>query len=301
MMRLLKLPDILHWLGPDQRLKGKIIMRKVAAVLAVFSVFFGVVAQAQSSPRLYVFDCGRLSFADVAAFGLTNDDTDVREMIVPCYMIEHAQGRLLWDGGLPSAVAEQDGWVYNDAGGGQKLDRTFAEQLAAMGLGMDAFDYAAFSHMHYDHIGVANEIEGATLIIQQAEYDDAFADEVREIYQPHLYHGLADLDTIFIDGDHDVFGDGTVRIISTPGHTSGHQSLFVDLENSGPVVLSGDLYHFRFSREHRRVPTFNVDRDQTLASMTRVDEVLAETGAVLWIEHDLAKFRDTRHAPAYID
>ncbi len=276
-------------------------MQKLSAVLAAIALLFSIAAQAQSLPRLYVFDCGMLSFEDVAAFGLTNDETDVREMIVPCYMIEHEQGRLLWDGGLPSAVAEQDGWAYNDGGIGQKLDRTLSDQLADMGLGMASFDYAAFSHMHFDHIGVANEVQGATLLIQQTEYDDAFGDEIREIYQPDFYSGLSDLETILLDGDHDVFGDGSVRIISTPGHTSGHQSLFVDLQNSGPVVLSGDLYHFRFSRREQRVPSFNVDRDTTLASMARVEQLLTETGAQLWIEHDLALFGELPQAPQYID
>ena len=276
-------------------------MQKFVAVSPVFALLFSIAGQAQSLPRLYVFDCGMLSFEDVAAFGLTNDETDVREMIVPCYMIEHEQGRLLWDGGLPSAVAEQEGWAYNDTGTGQKLDRTLSEQLADMGLGMVSFDYAAFSHMHFDHIGVANEVEGATLLIQQAEYDDAFGDEIRAIYQPDIYRGLLDLETILLGGDHDVFGDGSVRIISTPGHTSGHQSLFVDLQNSGPVLLSGDLYHFRFSRQEQRVPSFNVDRDTTLASMAHVEQLLTETGAELWIEHDLAKFGEMQQAPAYID
>lgn len=276
-------------------------MQKFAALTSVLALLFSIAGQAQSLPRLYVFDCGMLSFEDVAAFGLTNDETDVREMIVPCYVIEHEQGRLLWDGGLPSAVAEQEGWVYNDGGTGQRLDRTLSEQLADMGLSMDSFDYAAFSHVHFDHIGVANEVQGATLLIQQTEYDDAFGGDVRAIYQPDLYNGLADLEMILLDGDHDVFGDGSVRIISTPGHTSGHQSLFVDLRNSGPVVLSGDLYHFRFSRREQRVPSFNVVRDTTLESMAHVEQLLEETGAELWIEHDLALFGELPHAPAYID
>ena len=100
--------------------------------------------------------------------------------------------------------------------------------------------------------------------------------------------------------DHDVFGDGRVRIISAPGHTPGHQVLYVDLEEEGPVILSGDLYHFRASHMGRRVPTFNFDSATTVASMDRVDALLAELGAELWIEHDLARYREhANHLPAH--
>jgi len=106
---------------------------------------------------------------------------------------------------------------------------------------------------------------------------------------------------LLIRGDHDVFGDGRVRIISTPGHTPGHQSLFVELSRTGPVILSGDLYHFALSRRDRRVPSFNYDLDSTLASMDLLENLAQETGAVLWIEHELALFETLRKAPAYYD
>ena len=98
-----------------------------------------------------------------------------------------------------------------------------------------------------------------------------------------------------------VFGDGRVRILSAPGHTPGHQVLFLDLADTGPLVLSGDLYHFRLSRAERRVPTFNVDREQTLASMERVEAFVEDVGATFWIEHDLALFQELDLAPAYYE
>jgi Metallo-beta-lactamase superfamily len=110
----------------------------------------------------------------VKMFGLADDETDVRELAVPCYVIEHPRGRMLWDGGLPSALASTPGWQQDGAGGAIRLDRTLPQQLAAMDLGMDAFDYVAFSHMHFDHVGVANELGGGTLLIQRAEHDAAF-------------------------------------------------------------------------------------------------------------------------------
>jgi glyoxylase-like metal-dependent hydrolase (beta-lactamase superfamily II) len=255
---------------------------------------------AQADLKLYVFDCGMLRLESVEDFSIANEETEIRDMAVPCYVIEHQKGRLLWDGGLPSATAAAGGW--QGEGMLLRLDRTLAEQLAEIDLNMSSFDYMAFSHMHFDHVGVANEVQGAQLIIQKAEYDAAFADPVTlPGADPSLYSNLRDAETLFIVGDHDVFGDGRVRIISAPGHTPGHQVLFVDLANTGPIVLSGDLYHFALSRSDRRVPTFNVDAGATLASMDRVEAFLEEEGATLWIEHELALFETLKKSPENYD
>lgn len=254
---------------------------------------------ADASLKLYLFDCGRLRFESVAGFSIEDDETDVRELIAPCYVVEHPNGRMLWDGGLPSSTAEADGWKDN-----ARMDRTLADQLAELDLGFDlgSLDYVAFSHMHFDHVGVANEVTGATWLVQEPEYEAMFADPVTTpAAQPELYDNLRDADRILLTGDHDVFGDGRVQILSAPGHTPGHQALFLDLADTGPLVLSGDLYHFRISREERRVPVFNVDADVTLASMERIESFVADRGATFWIEHDLALFEGLSKAPAYYD
>jgi len=282
------------------------MITRLAVLLSTFLVIGGCrvdvspEADTESSLKLYVFDCGMLRFGSIESFSVSDEETDIRDLIVPCYVVEHEKGRLLWDGGLPSKTAEVDGW--QGEGMLSRLDRTLSEQLGDIGLDMSSFDYAAYSHMHFDHVGVANEVNGATLIIQKNEYDAAFADEVTVPgFDPSLYNNLKDAERILIAGDHDVFADGRVRVISAPGHTPGHQVLFVDLENSGPVVLSGDLYHFAISREDRRVPAFNVDREMTLASMDRVEALVAETGATFWIEHELSSFEQLNKAPAYYD
>jgi len=270
--------------------------------LAIGGLLFSAspAANTESSLKLYVFDCGMLRFGSIESFSISDDETEIRDLIVPCYVVEHEKGRLLWDGGLPPETAKVDGW--QGEGMLSRLDRTLNEQLQGIGLDMSSFDYAAFSHMHFDHVGVANEINGATLIIQTKEYDAAFADEVTVPgFEPSLYSKLQDAERLLLDGDHDVFGDGLVRIISAPGHTPGHQVLFLDLKNSGPVVLSGDLYHFAISRQDRRVPTFNFDPKLTLSSMDRVEDFVAETGATFWIEHELELFEKLKKAPEYYD
>ena len=256
-------------------------------------------AVAATTLKLYLFDCGHLALDSLARFSIDDGETDVRELIVPCYIVEHPDGRMLWDGGLPSSYTEPPSHRPN-----ARIDVPLADQLAALDLGFDlaTLDYVAFSHMHYDHVGVANEIEGATWLVQRPEHEAMFAPQADgSPAEPELYANLRDAETILLDGDHDVFGDGRVRILSAPGHTPGHQVLFLDLAETGPLVLSGDLYHFRLSREDRRVPTFNFDEAQTLASMDKVEAFVAETGATFWIEHDLALFETLDKAPAYYE
>lgn len=250
--------------------------------------------------KLYVFNCGMLRLTSIEAFSIDNEETDVRDLSVPCYLIEHEKGRLLWDGGLASEIAETPGW--QGEGILMRLERPLSEQLAEIGMDMSSFDFVAFSHMHFDHVGVANEVQGTTLLIQKTEYEAAFADPISVPgFNPVYYDKLENLEKVFIEGDYDVFGDGRVKIISAPGHTPGHQVLFIDLANTGPVVLSGDLYHFAISREQRRVPTFNFDAEASLSSMDRVESLLEETGAQLWIEHELAHFQQLKKSPLYYE
>ena len=256
-------------------------------------------AAPEAALKLFIFECGRIYVDDVARFSIQDDETDVRELVVPCYVVEHPAGRMLWDGGLPSSYSDPDERPANAL-----LERTLAEQLADLDLGFDltTLDYVAFSHLHYDHVGVANEVEGATWLVQQPEYNAMFVEpENVPTARPALYAGLRDAETVILEGDHDVFGDGRVRIISAPGHTPGHQVLFLDLAETGPLVLSGDLYHFRVSRAQRRVPTFNYDAEMTLAAMDRVEAFVEEVGATFWIEHDLALFETLDTAPAWYE
>jgi glyoxylase-like metal-dependent hydrolase (beta-lactamase superfamily II) len=252
--------------------------------------------------RLYVFNCGDFLFPSVQNFGVGDNETTVRELVVPCYVIEHPKGTLLWDGGLPSAVADMPGWQRNPESGTQfRLQRTLQDQLLGMDLDFDltSIDLAAFSHIHYDHVGVANELTNATWLVQRGDYDVVANDAAVPAYDPALLADIRKRPTQVLDGDFDVFGDGTVRLIAATGHTPGHQVLYVELAEFGPLILSGDLYHFRISRERRRVPLFNVDKRLTLTAMDKVEALVAATGATFWIEHDAALFQTLSLAPDY--
>ena len=286
-------------------------MRNIVLLLTLVTMMSGCSAlpdptgfaasSSKSDLKLYVFDCGGLTFEDVSAFGLTNEETDVREMFVPCYLVDNGGRLLFWDGGLPLGIAGQ-GEVELDSGGIMRYERSVLEQLADLGLTPADVEFTAFSHFHFDHVGAANAFTTSTLLIQETEYTAAFEHpDENPVFDPSLYGQLTTTPRILLDGDHDVFGDGRVIIYSAPGHTPGHQVLWLDLANEGPLMLSGDLYHFVVSRQLRRVPVFNTDKAQTLASMTRVEEILNSTGAALWIEHNKALADTLRKAPAYYD
>ena len=271
-----------------------------------FAVCFSLLAwsaasDTQASTKLYVFDCGSLSLLDVTSFGLTNDETSAREMFVPCYMIEHDGQRMLWDAGLPLGIAGKG--QQSMPGGFQLLyENSLIDQLQAMQLKPVDFDFVAYSHFHFDHIGAANAFAAVPLLIQQDEFVAAFEQyEDFEVFDIEQYRKVTQSPRIILNGDHDVFGDGSVTIISAPGHTPGHQTLLVKLENYGPVLLSGDLYHFEETRTLRRVPDFNIDANQTLKSMEKIEAVIQQTGAILWIEHVKAQADTLNKAPAYYD
>ena len=258
---------------------------------------------AAPGPQLYVFDCGRIRLASVEAFNLKDTDTDVRDLSAPCYVVDHPNGQLLWDAGLPSELAEAEGWVVRPDGLSNRLDETLASQMDRMGLGFDmsSLEYVAFSHIHWDHVGASNEVTSGTWLVQQGDYDAAHAEGNMSVpaVQPELLVGIKERPTQVLAGDHDVFGDGTVQLIAADGHTPGHQVLFVDLAETGPVVLSGDLYHFQFSRANRVVPLFNVDAERTLQSMDKVEALVDMTGADFWLQHDASLFDSQQKAPGF--
>jgi N-acyl homoserine lactone hydrolase len=191
-------------------------------------------------------------------------------------------------------AAMPDGMVVANGAITYRRAKTLAAQLAEIGVKPADVTYVAVSHTHGDHVGNIALFPSSTILIQGAEYDWAMTLPAKPAF--------AATQTIEkLAGDRDVFGDGSVVILTTPGHTPGHQSLVVQLSKTGAVVLSGDAVHFRDNWENRRVPAMNVNRDQTLASLQRIATVLEERKAQLWINHDKAQSAQLRYAPAYYE
>ena len=174
-----------------------------------------------------------------------------------------------------------------------KRPKTLASQLEQLGVKPADIKYVAVSHTHPDHIGNITMFPQSTVLVQKAEYDwpSPFART--------LQAGASAVNKL--EGDHDVFGDGSVTLIATPGHTPGHQSLLVKLPKTGALLLSGDAVHFKDNWENRRVPDINFNKEQTAASLQRMAEVLAKEKAQLWINHDKAQRDSLKMAPGFYD
>jgi N-acyl homoserine lactone hydrolase len=185
-------------------------------------------------------------------------------------------------------------------GGHIRLDVTLLDQLNAIGLTPADITYLSFSHLHFDHTGNANEFPGATWILNKTEL--AWAESKPEAFvNPDSFSDYKTAKTQMIDGDYDVFGDGSAVILKTPSHTPGHQSLELKLKKSGVVILSGDLWHTRDNYRFSRVPTYNTERADTFASMNRLNTILKNTKGRLVIQPDPGDFEALPKLPKYLD
>lgn len=219
-----------------------------------------------------------------------------------CYLIRHGDDWMLWDAGVPDDWVRAAEGVVGSPGVRGFVNRTLASQLAEIDVELDEVTILALSHAHFDHVGNARLFRRARWYVQEVVYDAMFGPEARRYrFTPALYETLRDNPVVKLQGDHDVFGDGSVRILSTPGHTPGHQSLLVRLAQTGPVVLSGDMAHFRDNYVNRRVPTFSAVAEQARRSMDKIDAVVRAEGAQLWINHDAAQSATIPHAPQPIE
>jgi N-acyl homoserine lactone hydrolase len=274
---------------------GRKLMASMAAVAILGSCAAGQRGAGAGIERLYVLDCGQNTGKDQARWSPGVNVGKPIEFSDNCYLIRHAKGLLLWDTGVPDAVAAMpDGMVAGNGAILYRRPKTLVAQLAEIGLQPGDITYVAISHTHGDHVGNVALFPSSTILVQGAEYDWAMTQPTRPAFAAtQKFEKLA--------GDHDVFGDGSVVVLSTPGHTPGHESLLVVLPRTGALVLSGDAAHFRENWEQRRVPSMNVSREQTLASLDRIAAVLAERKAQLWINHDKEQSAGLRHAPAYYE
>jgi glyoxylase-like metal-dependent hydrolase (beta-lactamase superfamily II) len=276
-----------------------------AAAIAV-AVLQAAVAQPRKaappvSVRLYVFDCGKLDIPDTSPYQLTRAEIATNVMSVPCFLVAHPRGTLIWDvGAVPdrSIPAGGTGTLRNYGTSTRKLEA----QLIQVGYTPSDITYLSFSHFHWDHVGNANLFARSTWLVRQAERDVMFADPPSPRTEPENFSALKNSrTTIITTPDYDVFGDRRVVIKAAPGHSPGHQVLFVNLAKTGPVVLSGDLYHYPEERTLRKIPTTEFSREQSAASRAAIEAFLASSHAQLWIQHDFNAVAKLKKAPAYYE
>ena len=258
-------------------------------------------AQLPNSVRLYVFDCGKLDIPDITPYQLTRAEIATNVMSVPCFLIAHPRGTLMWDVGAVTDRLIPAGGTGTLRGYGTS-SKKLETQLNEIGYRPRDITYLSLSHFHWDHVGNANMFAEATWLVRKGERDVMFSDPPSTRTEPQNFNALKNSKTTIVTtADYDVFGDGSVVIKSAPGHSPDHQVLFVNLSKTGPVVLSGDLYHYPEERALRKIPTTEFNREQSAASRAAIEAFLMRTHAQLWIEHDFNANAKLKKSPAYYD
>ena len=271
-----------------------LVFRIAGLMLVILATPIGAsAAEAGTVDRLYVIDCGHAHAEDQSHWspgvniGVPIDFAD------NCYLIHHTSaGYLLWDTGITDRLAGVAAGIKVPAlGYTWYRDQALIASLAAIGVKPGDISLIVLSHTHPDHAGNVDAFPEATLVIQKAEWDYAMTLPQKPF--------SAERKVQTVVGDTDLFGDGSVTLLSTPGHTPGHQSLLVHLEQTGDIVLSGDVTHFEANWEARRVPDFNADQAASRASLEKIARIVAEKHAQLWINHDKPSSDARRHAPEF--
>lgn len=220
-------------------------------------------------------------FSDTFAYG----DLKI-QFVFSCYLIKHGDQYLLWDTGHSMTAPNVAPKV------------SVVEQLAKLGLKPEQIQFVGISHYHGDHTGQVASFPQSTLLIGKGDWDAiASPKPAAGVNAPPFAHWVSGGGKVEpLLNDKDVFGDGTVVILNTPGHTPGHHALLVKLREKGNVLITGDLVHFRENYEGNGVPWFNVSRAESLASIDRFKKLAANFKATVIIQHDA---RDVDKLPAF--
>lgn len=266
-------------------------MKRVLIALVSGCVLSGVAAfsvSAQAAPvavTLTRLDCGSSKGEwDIAAFSDTHAYDGVKKaLVVSCYLVRHGDEYLLWDTGNPAAMRDQ-------ANAPVVIRATILEQLRTLRVDPAKVTRVGVSHYHFDHTGQARDFPAATLLIGSGDLAALTAtDRAPGVDPAPLAHWISGGGKVeAVKGDKDVFGDGAVTMVDTPGHTPGHHSLLVRLKGRGPVLLTGDLAHFQQNYDSNGVPGFNTNRADTLASLDRFKKIAANLKATVIIQHEPA-------------
>lgn len=259
-------------------------MRKWIAALALV---IGTPAAAQTPElKLWRLDCGSIQVSDFDVFSDTYlYEGKPKTLTASCYLIRHGDQYMLWDTGVAGSSKE---WVFTISRKERLLD-----QLKRIGVGSADIDYVGISHYHDDHTGQAADFPAATLLMGSADWEIAKArPEIAARFKPWILEG-SKVDPVARDKD--VFDDKSVTILDMPGHTPGHKALLIRLK-SGPVLLTGDLYHATEQVANRGVPSFNTSRADTLASFDRFQAIAKNLHAKVIIQHEPA---DIAKLPAF--
>ena len=248
-------------------------------------------ASAQTAPAITLtrLDCGTsTSPTDVAGrFSDTYAWTELKiQLAFSCYLVRHGDDYLVWDTGNPAGTSPT------------APKKSLVELLAQLKLTPAQIRYVAISHYHADHTGQVASFPQSMLLIGKGDWDAITSPKpAAGVNAPPFAHWVSGGGKVEpLPTDKDVFGDGTVLILNTPGHTPGHHGLLVKLKEKGNVLITGDLVHFRENYDGNGVPWFNASRADSLASIDRFKKLAANFKATVIIQHDA---RDVGKLPAF--
>ena len=261
-----------------------------ALLLTCSAALTSLPAAAQSAPEVTLtrIDCGTPVLTDVGRFNDTYAFNGLKVLFTySCYLIRNGNDYLLWDTG------------HLMTAGAPAPKVSIVDQLAQLKLKPEQIKFVGISHYHPDHTGQVSSFPGSTVLIGKGDWDALTAPKPvvpANFIAPfaHWVSGAGKLEALTVDKD--VFGDGTVMVINTPGHTPGHRSLLVRLKEMGNVLISGDLAHFHENYENNGVPGFNFHRGDTMASLDRFKKAAANLKATVILQHDA---RDVGKLPAF--
>ncbi len=246
--------------------------------------------------RVYVLDGGHAILNDSS---LLSDIGEAGgkpvELTNPCFLIRHGSRWLMWDTGFADSYV---GHPFTSPAARIWKAETMPAQLRRLGLTARNVAFVALSHPHFDHAGCFGQFGASTWIVERKDLAYGQLTPPRISVDPILLRRPKGAKLKVIDGDYDVFGDGTVRILTTPGHTPGHACLLIRLPKTGPILLSGDAFPTRANFDHDWVPSINENRSESLASMSRIKSLCKTLGARLIIQHAP---EDIRTLPRILD
>lgn len=258
-----------------------------------------------TSPRLYVLDCGTITNNKPENYGLSLDEVSNTNFANMCFLIVHPKGTLLWESGLPDAMA---GKPMEGTLGWEKFQQAFkmntlVGQLAEIGYYPADVNYLALSHYDHDHSGNSNLFAAhSTWLVTKPEWDAMFRPADGKPLPGHEdFDQLKNAKTVLVADNYDVFGDGSVIIRHAFGHTPGHIVLVVKLKNMGNVILGGDLFHYNEEIKLNRHSRYERDIPVLLNSRDRIEKLSKELNAPVWVTHDLDLYRKLKHSPNYYD
>ena len=299
-----------------KRSSGLILSAVAILALAAPWVSTAISAQAKEpgyADRLYVIDGGLGKSGDAGAW---------MNMMVPpgtpidisayAHVIKHGDDWMMFDTSTNDIIAT----MPNGFGGAANAIRwtktqaqTLPRQLKAIGIAPDDISLIGISHNHADHTGNISLFKKSTVLIQRREYEFITRNGGQPQGPPNLQGAIFPRShpVTLLDGDYDVFGDGSVILFYTGGHTVGSQVALVRLRNTGYVLLSGDAVHFRSNFDTRRIPRIQAanEENQWLETVPlafdRIAALMQHYKAQLWVHHDIADYKSRKFAPQFYE